>query len=374
MAKKSNKIIIIMFILFLLSINVLNIITSDRKFSEFENRMLAQFPSFKIKYITSGRFTSKFEEYVTDQFAFRDFWVSIKSDIERVTLKTKNHGIFFGKDGYLLEDYNKPNKCLDENISSINSFSEKLPNVTAYLLIAPNSVKIYEDKLPLFASPYNQLETIQYVKENLDENIDFVEVYDILNSKKDEYIYFKTDHHWTMRGAYYAYQVLSNYLGVESYKTNNFDTDIVSDEFYGTFYSRANNTHIAPDSIEVFYPKSNVKYEVNYFDNNKATDTLYEVKYLDKKDKYSFFLDGNHALMTIKTNVKNNKKIAIFKDSYAHCFIPFLTNHYEEIHVIDLRYYNLSVYEYMEEHDIGEALFLYNVTTFSADENIKKLK
>lgn len=374
MLKNSNKIIISIFILFILSINILNICIPDRSFSELENRMLAQKPKFTVKGLISGRFTRKFEEYVTDQFAFRDFWVGIKSDAERLTLKTINNGIFFGNDGYLLEDYKKSDQQLIENIKFINNFASRLPNVSTYLLLAPNSVKIYEDKLPPFASPYDQLKAIEKVKDGLDSDIAFVDAYDILKNMKDEYIYFKTDHHWTMRGAYYAYRELAKIIGVKPYDLKDFTSEIVSDNFYGTFYSKANNRHLAPDVIEILKSDSDIKYEIYYADEDRYTDTLYDLKHLDKKDKYSVFLGGNHSLMTIKTNVKNNKKIVIFKDSYSHCFIPFLANHYEEIHVIDLRYYKLDAYKYIEEHDIKEALFIYSVSNFTTDENIKWLR
>lgn len=374
MLKSSNRIIVSIFILFLLGINIFNICIADRRFSELENRMLAQKPKFTMKSLVSGRFTSKFEEYITDQFAFRDFWVGIKSDVERLTLKTINNGIFFGKDGYLLEDYKKPDEQLIENIKIINTFASRLSNVSTHLLLVPNSVKIYEDKLPLFASPYDQLKTIKKVKEGLNSDIGFVDVYDALIDKKNEYIYFKTDHHWTMRGAYYAYEQLAKLIGTKPYDIKDFTSEIVSNDFYGTFYSKANNRHISPDPIEIFRPDFDITYEIYYADEDRYNDTLYELKHLDKKDKYAVFLDGNHSLMTIKTNVKNNKKIVIFKDSYSHCFIPFLTNHYEEIHVIDLRYYKLNAYEYIEEHDINEALFLYSVSNFSEDKNIKWLR
>ncbi|QEK13635.1 hypothetical protein FQB35_08600 [Crassaminicella thermophila] len=364
----------IMFITFLFGIFVLNLITPDNSFSESENRMLAQLPKFKIKNIISGRFTERFEIYVSDQFVFKNFWVSIKSDMERLSKRGKNNGIYFGKDGYLLEDYKKANEQLRKNIESINIFANKLPNISMYLLVVPNSVKIYEDKLPIFSSPYNQLNSIKYIKKNINQRVTFIDVYDRLKDKKDEYIYFRTDHHWTMRGAYYAYEVLSNYLGIKPYGMNDFHSEMVSDAFYGTLYSKANNRHIVPDSIEIFKPLFDIKYEVFYLDDNEYTDTLYEFKHLDKKDKYAMFLDGNHSLVKIKTSVKNNKKIAIIKDSYAHCFIPFLVNHYEEIHVIDLRYYKMDVYNYIKDHKIKEVLFLYNLAMFSADENMHCLK
>jgi len=101
-----------------------------------------------------------------------------------------------------------------------------------------------------------------------------------------------------------------------------------------------------------------------------SSDSLYEYSYLNKKDKYSFFLNGNHSLVKIQTSVKNNRKLLVIKDSYAHAFIPFLVNHFEEIHMVDLRYYHDNVYTYIENYDLKEALFLYNVANFSTDKNM----
>ncbi|GAA0178175.1 DHHW family protein [Clostridium sediminicola] len=374
MKKSSNKIIVVLFISFLVIINILNFAIPDRVFSEFENRILAQAPKVNFKNLTSGRYTSKFDEYITDQFPFRDFWVSIKSDMERLTFKTSNNGIYFGDDGYLLEDYKKPNEQLLKNINSIKIFSKAVPEVKTYFLLAPNSVKVYENKLPLFASPYNQSKTIEIVEEQLDQNVNFIDVYPKMIDKKDEYIYFKTDHHWTMRGAYYAYKELCNKIDIKAYSINEFNTKIVDTSFYGTFYSKANNRHILPDSIEIFTPNFENECKVQYRDIEKSSDSLYEYKHLEKKDKYSIFLDGNHALTTINTEIKNEKKIIIFKDSYAHSLIPFLVNHYEEIHIIDLRYYKLNIYDYIQQNNIREALFLYNINYFSEDESIKLLE
>lgn len=372
--KIANKIIIIGFIIIIFGINNINLLTPDRTFSESENRVLSQIPKLSISNIISGRFSKKFEKYVKDQFVFKDFWVGLKSDFERLTFKKENNGIFFGKDGYLIEKFNKPNGTLKENIDSVNYFKRKLPNVSIYLLLIPNSVKIYEEKLPLFAYSYDQLKVIEEAKESLNRKIDFIDVYSILERKKDEYIYFRTDHHWTMRGAYYAYVSLCKEIGLKPYSSEYYTIKKVSDNFYGTFYSRANNRHIPDDFIEVFKPKFDMEYKVHYLDTDIYTNTMYELRHLNKKDKYSMFLDGNHSLVTIKTNVENNKKLLIIKDSYAHNFIPFLANHYEEIHVIDLRYYKLDVYDYIKENRIFEVLFLYNISTFSSDKNISLIK
>ena len=106
------------------------------------------------------------------------------------------------------------------------------------------------------------------------------------------------------------------------------------------------------------------------YGDGRQSDSLYEWDYLEKKDKYSLFLGGNHALVTIKTGVSNGRKLAVVKDSYAHAFIPFLANHFEEIYVVDLRYYHADVLTYLNEQNISELLFLYNVANFTKDPNV----
>lgn len=373
MIKPTDKILVTLFITFILSINILNILTPDKSFSEFENRVLAGTPTFNLKNLISGRFTSKFEEYVSDQFVYRNFWVTIKSDMERLTLKTENNGIYFGKDDFLLEDYKEPGEQLVRNINSLNFFNNNLPDMPTYYLLAPNSVKLYEDKLPLYASPYDQLETINLIKDSLNPNIHFVDVYETLNQKTGSYIYFKTDHHWTMLGAFYAYQAFIQQAGLKPLELRNFYIERISHSFYGTFYAKANNRHLPPDSIDVFLQKDERQLIINYMDTGYKTNSLYEYAHLEKRNQYPVFLDGNHSLVTIKSDINNDQNLIVFKDSYAHSLIPFLVNHYEEIHIMDLRYYKMNIYEYIDEHQINNVLFLYNVGTFSDDSSIQQL-
>lgn len=375
MNKKSNVMLIIMVVLFILTINLLNIFSKDKAFSESENRMLAQKPTLTWKSIKNGRFTKKFEEYITDQFTHRDFWVGLKSDSERLLLKQDNNDVFFGDDGYLLESYHKPKeKTINKNMASINYFHSIIKEMETYVLIPPTSIKVNEEKLPPFASPFDESLTLNGIKNKLDSLINFVDVYKPLKDKRGEYIYFRTDHHWTMRGAYYAYVELAKSMGMTPYTFDDFNRNIVTEEFFGTLYSKANNYHLKPDYIEVFTPKNKRNIEVNYISEEKITHSLFEEKHLKAKDKYAYFIDGNHPLVTIKSDMTNGEKLIIFKNSYALCFIPFLVNHFEEIHVVDLRFYKLNIYDYMRENDITKSLFLYDILNFSKDNTLGILK
>lgn len=372
-----NKLMIAIFLCFIGGLGFMHFVTKDVQFSERENRMLAQMPTFSLEKFLSGDFTKDFEKYVTDQFVWKGFWTKIKANTETITLKKENNGIYLGKNGYLLERFEKPGEQLQSNIESLKYFSNKAHKLNTYFLMAPTSVEIYSNKLPLYAQSYSEKKIMTSVGDKLNSLMTFINVSDALNQRKNEPIYFKTDHHWTMRGAYYAYEATAKAMGLKPYGINDFNIEEVSDDFYGTFYTKANAPHYKPDKIEVFKPKFDefdVNYHVEYEDVGTSSNSLYEPDYLKKRDQYSYFLNGNHSLVKITSSVKNGQKLMVIKDSYAHAFIPFLANHYEEIHVVDLRYYHLNLYDYLAKNKIENVLFLYNAANFSKDTNMLWLK
>ena len=370
MDKIKNKIIIITFLVFIFGLSLVNVITEDREISESENRPLQQLPSFSFERLISGKYTQQFDQYMMDQFVLKDAWVGLKSDVERLFFQKKeNNGVYFAED-YLLEMFTEAGPYYEKNLEAINAFHEKMPNILATAILVPTAVKIYEEKLPLFAPVYDQNEMLEVAQTEL--TIDFVNPYTVLNQHKNEYIYYKTDHHWTTLGAYYVYQQLMSDWDMTPYLNYNIET--VSTEFYGTYYSKANNYHLSPDEIDVYYPQDETAFTVTWDDQTEALEGLYNEDYLSKKDKYSMFINGNHPLTIVKSSVKNGEKLIIFKDSYAHNFVPFLAMNFEEIHLIDLRYFNLNPYDYIREQEIERVLFLYNLSSFGSDSTINKLK
>ena len=327
-------------------------------------------PEFNMEHFLSGDFTKEFEKYLSDQFVKKEFWTGLKASAEKLTLSQENNGVYFGKDGYLFERFDKSEKQLNENIESLKFFAEKADGMSTYFALIPTSVEIYPENLPLFAQTDSQEELIDEVKEKVDKSFKLVDVYSPLMESKEEYIYFRTDHHWTMRGAYYAYRETAKAMGFNPYEMDDFTVDTVSKDFFGTFYSKASDHSIAPDSIEVFKPKADIVYNVEYDNNGKKTSSLYNLDYTSKKDQYSLFLDGNHSKVKITSSVKNNRKLVVIKDSYAHAFVPFLANHFEEVHILDLRYFHADLYSYLKENKIDDVLFLYNAVNFSKDPNM----
>lgn len=365
-----NKIIIGIFLIFIFGLSVVNILTEDREISETENRPLQQLPPFSFERLLSGKYTEQFDQYMMDQFVMKDTWVGLKSDVERLLLQKKeNNGVYFADD-YLLEVFTEAGPYYEKNLEAINSFHEKMPNILSTAILVPTAVKIYEEKLPLFAPIYDQAEMLEVAENKL--TINFINAYNVLNKHKNEYIYYKTDHHWTTLGAYYVYQQLMSDWGMVPYL--DYKVETVSTEFYGTYYSKANNYHLNADEIEVYYPQDETIFSVTWDNQADVLQGLYNYDYLNQKDKYSMFINGNHPLTIIKSSIKNGKKLIVFKDSYAHNFVPFLAMNFEEIHLIDLRYFNLNPYDYIREQDFQQVLFLYNLSTFGSDSTINKLK
>lgn len=368
--KKVNIVTSASFSLFLILFFFMNILVPPRYFSDLENRYLAQFPNFTFRNLRLGRFTTGVEDFVTDQFFLRDKWVLLKSDLERLTLKRENNGIFIGRNHFLLENYRGPNDFLYRNIEKTNYLARLLPGIPIRLMLVPNSVEIFPELLPPFASPASQREVMDYVKSQLSRDIIFINPSDILIENRESYIYFKTDHHWTMKGAYFAYYYAGSYLGYTPYSLDKFSIVTVSDNFLGTYHSRANTRRTTTDEIKVFKPNFPTNYDVYYRESGRTYNDMFVYEHLNGKDQYSFFLDGNHPLVRIRTHVQNSKRILVIKDSYAHAFIPFLANHYQEVHVVDLRHFRDDISTYVEQHEIDEVLLLFNVSTYSQTSQI----
>ena len=195
-----------------------------------------------------------------------------------------------------------------------------------------------------------------------------IDVYNTLKENNKKYqMFYHLDHHWTTYGAYFAYVEYARNNDIEPLDITDFDIELVTNKFYGTLYSKSNDYSRDSDSIYLFNRNNNL--EVNYVYNKKVTDTLYEKSYLDKKDKYGLFLDNNHPLIIVTNNdIISSKEIIVIKDSFANSLIPFLVNHFKKVHIIDPRYYNLSISAYLKENpNIKDGLILYNANTIDSD-------
>lgn len=363
----------LLFILFLVLFVGANIITKDKTFSETENRMLAGKPKFSVDKLLEGRFTSKFEDYVVDQFIGRDFFTNVKINMDKLLGKKESNGVFLGEDGYLVENFNKPNEeAVKENIQAINNFCTRYKNIKQYMLISPTAVSILKDKLPMDAPIMDQEAYLQSYKDKLPQSVSFVDNYKTMHDHRNEYIYYKTDHHWTSLGAFYSYKELAKSMGLEERPEDYYTQQMVSNDFFGALSSKSGYDVEEGDKVNIYLPaKEDIEHVVvNYVEEQERIATLYSSEALEQKDNYEVFLKGNHPLVKIKTDANNNKTLLLFKDSYANSFIPFLVKDFSKIIVVDPRYYYEDIDSLMQQENVNEVLYLYNANTFFNDTSL----
>lgn len=357
-----------MFISVLFILALLDFIAPDKKFSELENRTLKTKVKFTAKSYLDGSFGRDYEKYINDQFIERDLWINLKSRSENILGKVENNGIIYGNYGYLFEKFTYiDNERFNTNINAVNTLI-KNSQAKISLLIAPNSYGVYDENLPYGAPVINQKLGISKIYENiLGENE--VNVYPRIIENKEDYIYYKTDHHWTTKGAYVAYEELMKSLGNSPIVLNDYE-GIDIPNFYGTYYSKAKPFKADTDTL-TYYDFPNIKMKIGENEYN----SLYDMSKEKVRDKYSLFLYGNNPLTIIEnTKLDNGKKLLVFKDSYANSLIPFLTQHYEEIHVVDLRSFNTSVSQYIRNNEFDDIFVIYNFINFTRDMDVVKLR
>lgn len=365
----------IIFAICILVFALLLIFLPKKEFSENENRYLEEFPSFNLDTLLDGSFMTDLEKYVQDHFPFRNTFVNIKSNTELALGKTENNNVYIAEDGYLIEKNTAIDEHKLERISMIiNSISKNAKEYNVSVMIVPTSITINQDMLPQYATQYSELDRINKIYENLENttNINLLEELKELNETVPAY--YKLDHHWTTRAAYEAYVKYINSINGNALSLENFKKEVVTNEFYGTTYSKANLYDLTPDEITTYTNKNN-EFEIQYVKQNITTNSFYNKDYLNKKDKYAMFLNENQELVIVKNKTtNNNKNLLVIKDSYANCFIPFVANNFKATHVIDPRYYVKSITEYIKANDIDEVLFLYNIHTLSTDQGIFNIK
>ncbi len=289
--------------------------------------------------------------------------------------KKEVNGVFVLKDRLIqkVEDYDRT--LVAKNVNAINQFAKRV-GIPCAMMLVPTACEIQKDQLDSNAPVLNQKMLIESVYSRMDGQLSTIDAYSPLYSSKDEYIYYKTDHHWTSLGAYLGYSAASKALGYQSVPLNSFDIQHASHDFYGTLYSKVIYDQTGPDTIDYYsYPKgtSVSKVVVDNGREKKEYDSMYFREYLDQKDKYSSFLGSNQPFVTVRSNAPGGKKLLVIKDSYAHSLVPFLTQHYSEITMVDMRYINVNLKDKLKLEDYDQVLFLYNAENFIEDQDLVKL-
>lgn len=367
MSKKALWLQALIFLAFISVFFLLNLILPDKEFSENENRYLQEFPAFSFEDLFDGEFTSDFEEYVTDHFAFRDSWTALKARVELLIGKDENKGIFLCEGERLIEAFEKPNMDdIDFSLSSIDTLAQN-SSVPVYFALIPSAAEIYSHMLPEGAPNCSQKELIDYAYSSVDANC--IDIRSVLAEHSDEKLFYRTDHHWTSLGAYYGYTAVCEAMGIEPRLLGDYTEKVVTESFLGTTFSSSGFGWVEPESISTYVEQGDAVI-TNYPSGAPTEGSMYVESFLEVKDKYSYFYGGNTPLLTIETGKSELPSLLIVRDSYTDSMSPFLTEHFSTIHIVDLRHYKLSLKAYIAQNDIDNILVCYSVPNFATDSNI----
>lgn len=355
----------------ILSLSACLLIMPKKEFSENENRYLEKMPEFSVKTVLGGEYTESLGDWLADHFPMRDFFMGLKTGAEMAGGRREINHIYIAKDDYLIEPYAEPQNT-ERIVDTLVSFYEKIndKNVAVSLMLVPTAVTIYGDRLPAFAPPSDQMETAREIYDAT--GIPAVDCSEKLLAVSEEQLYYRTDHHWTTAGAYCGYLAYCEEKGISPVPREALDSNIVTDEFAGTLYSKVNDYSHKKDEITIFTNPSD-ELVVTYPDTGEVSDSLYNFDYLSQKDKYSMFLNNIHPLVEIENKrAPSDAVLMLIKDSYANSMVPFLTHHYKKIYVFDTRYYKEGPSAFLAEHgEVTDVLLLYNMNTLDNDSGIR---
>lgn len=257
--------------------------------------------------------------------------------------------------------------------AAISEFKQAAPNVTVYNLVVPTHTEFgIPSRLAGEIYTQSQSQNIKTIYSSYTADVKPINCYNALCQHMNEYIYFNTDHHWTGLGAYYAYQAFCEQTGQEALALTDC-TEKTVEGFEGSFFDT--DSSLSPDEVHYWtfpYQTHAVRQEESGGDSYD-TDVYYEGA--EGSGAYITFIYGDSArFVEYNDENKNGKKIAVVKESYGNAFVPYLTNNYEEVHIIDFRYYGGNLKDYMEENGINEVLFLNNTMSANAAVQVDRIR
>ncbi len=250
--------------------------------------------------------------------------------------------------------------------ANVNRFKESLPNVNMYSMVVPTPCSYYtpEDFQYLITS---EKANIDYINRSL-VNVTPVDVYSALEKHKDEPIFMRTDHHWTSLGAFYGAEVFSAAARVPFARIDEYDRHS-KDGYVGTLYGFSNDIILKENPEEFFWYVPKKQFRTEYYNRSfgfeREGDFFMDIENVAPVSWYMVYMAGDDHVLKITSDVGNGRKLCVIKDSYGNALIPWLTSSFDEIYVIDMRYFNLNAVQFIKDQGITDVLFAMN--SFSAN-------
>ncbi len=362
------------FVLFIVAMMALFIALPKKEYSSSEKRYLQQAPAFSFKSLMSGEFGKDFEKFLSDQTAGRNFWVGLSAYYNYAIGNNGSNGIYQCKEDYLVNDPEDMSGLM-RNVGFIEEFADKV-DVKTTVLVAPSTGYVCENILPENHMTYKDDEVFPEIREAL-KSASFVDIRELFKEKYSDgawQLYYRTDHHWTARGAYYAYTALADELGYTPRAESDYEVTTYPG-FYGTTYSSSGFWLTPPDDIDIWdahvYDDTTIHVKITDGDKVIEQDGMFFYDHLEEDDKYPVYLDGNHPYTVIRNDhADSDQKLMVIKDSFAHSLVPFLADHFSEIIMVDLRYYTNPVSEIIESEGVDQVLVLYSIDNLATDTGV----
>ncbi len=353
----------------ILALAFAGIFSEDKAYSATERRPLQTLPAPSAEGIYGGSFQEEYEAYLSDQFPGRDGWVRLRTLADRLAGRTECNGVFFGRDGYLLERYaaeDFESERATDNIAALAGFvGAAASTADVHVMLVPTKTWAMRDKLPRFAPAYDERQFYERLEgAGLPDDV-LIRVDLVLEEHADEEIYYRTDHHWTTLGAWYGYAQFARAAGIPLERVEEKrEFELLKSGFYGTSYAKALQGGRA-DDIYGYMPVLPLRLDINM--GEKSADGIYDMDYLQSSDPYSVFAGGNQAVIEISGGERNGRTLLLVKDSFANCMMPFLAEDFEKVVAVDPRYFNAGLSMALEWFRPTDVLVLYNTAQFAAD-------
>ena len=256
-------------------------------------------------------------------------------------------------------------KAVRAHASLLNTVQAMFPKVKLSAMIVPNSFGVILDpKVQEKLASSGMDQAIAYSYSLMDKRVNTVNVFDALSAHKKEYIYFRTDHHWTQLGAYYAYQEYCKSMGYSTKPLSDYQK-LDFPEFYGTFYffmNRPESLKGHPDQVTAYQGSMNTMQYTDSKGNLQEGKLINDASQMLPGNKYNCFMLGDHGYVEIHNEGAPRKKsILVLKDSYGNAFVPLLAQDYRDVYVVDYRHYQGNAASLIQEKGIEEILFLNNI-------------
>lgn len=321
-------------------------------FSPEENRTLTTAPTLSTNTLLDGSWSRALSDFCADQFPFRSTFVAAKAASELALGKQQNNDVLLGKNGYLiarLEYTDEQREHLESNLRAVRLFSERMAahDIPFTFAVVPRSIDVNAAQLPPLYDTSRAYAVWPWLNESCErEALPMIDLREPLRAAADrgESVWYKTDHHWSALGAYYAYAALGEALSYEPYPITDFEMQVVCENFYGTTYASSGMHWTDGEPLALMRFEGDERYVTDIIraDGTHTLQGLYDFAALDTHDEYNVFLGGTNAHIRVSDPSRPDlPTLVLLKDSFSQSLAPYLVRHFHLV-LIDPRTFMAS--------------------------------